>query len=63
MLLVEQAPGIQYGISFMQEALRVSIGKAGAIFLAVMLFIFIFTTMLSLFLSAGIYLQISVGRE
>lgn len=46
-LLVEQAPGIQYGISFMQEALRVSIGKAGAMFLAVMLFIFIFTTMLS----------------
>ena len=46
-LLVEQVPGIQYGISFMQEALRVSIGKTGAMFLAVMLFIFIFTTMLS----------------
>ena len=40
-LLVEQVPGIQYGISFMQEALRVSIGKTGAMFLAVMLFIFI----------------------
>lgn len=31
----------------MQEAMSVSIGKAGAMFLAIMLFIFIFTTMLS----------------
>ena len=46
-LLVEHVPGIQYGIAFMQEAMSVSIGKAGAMFLAIMLFIFIFTTMLS----------------
>ena len=46
-LLVERVPGIQYGIAFMQEAMSVSIGKAGAMFLAIMLFIFIFTTMLS----------------
>lgn len=46
-LLVEYVPGIQYGIAFMQEAMSVSIGKAGAMFLAIMLFIFIFTTMLS----------------
>ena len=42
-----RSPGIQYGIAFMQEAMSVSIGKAGAMFLAIMLFIFIFTTMLS----------------
>ena len=46
-LLIEHAPGVQYGIAFMQEAMSDTIGKAGAMLLAVMLFIFIFTTMLS----------------
>ncbi len=46
-LLVEKVPGIQYGISFMQEAMRSSIGTIGAMLLAIMLFVFIFTTMLS----------------
>lgn len=46
-ILVENVPGVQYGIAFMQEAMSKTIGKAGAMFLAVMLFIFIFTTMLS----------------
>ncbi len=47
MLLVEKLPGVQYGIAFMQEAMSVTVGKAGAILLAIMLFVFIFTTMLS----------------
>ena len=46
-LLVEKLPGVQYGIAFMQEAMSVTVGKAGAILLAIMLFVFIFTTMLS----------------
>ena len=46
-LLVEHAKGIQYGIAFMQEAMATTIGQAGAMLLAVILFIFIFTTMLS----------------
>ena len=46
-LLVENIPGVQYGIAFMQEAMAVTIGRAGAMLLAVMLFVFIFTTMLS----------------
>ncbi|MDO5590182.1 MAG: alanine/glycine:cation symporter family protein [Lachnospiraceae bacterium] len=46
-LLVEHAPGVQYGIAFMQQAMSHTIGKAGAMLLAIMLFVFIFTTMLS----------------
>ena len=42
-LLVEHAKGIQYGIAFMQEAMATTIGQAGAMLLAVILFIFIFT--------------------
>ena len=36
-----------YGVSFMQEAMSSTIGQAGAILLAVMLFLFIYTTQLS----------------
>ena len=36
-LLIEHAPGVQYGIAFMQEAMSDTIGKAGAMLLAVML--------------------------
>lgn len=46
-LLFENAPGVEYGIGFMQEAMSVTIGKLGPMLLAIMLFIFIFTTMLS----------------
>ena len=46
-ILVENIPGVEYGIAFMQQAMAVTIGKTGAILLAVMLFVFIFTTMLS----------------
>lgn len=46
-LLVERAPGILYGVPFMQEAMTSTLGHFGSIFLAVMLFIFIYTTLLS----------------
>ena len=46
-LLIEQAPGVLYGVPFMQEALTVTLGQTGAILLAVMLFVFIYTTLLS----------------
>lgn len=46
-LLAEHAPGIMYGVPFMQEALTTTLGHFGAILLAVMLFIFIYTTLLS----------------
>lgn len=46
-LLVEQAPGVLYGVPFMQEALTTTLGHFGSILLAVMLFIFIYTTLLS----------------
>lgn len=46
-LLVENAPGVMYGVPFMQEAMSSTIGQAGAILLALMLFIFIYTTQLS----------------
>ncbi len=46
-LLVENAPGILYGVPFMQEALTSALGHLGSILLAVMLFIFIYTTLLS----------------
>ncbi len=46
-LLVENAPGVMYGVSFMQQAMSTTIGQIGAILLAVMLFLFIYTTQLS----------------
>lgn len=46
-LLVENVPGVMYGVPFMQEAMSTTMGHFGAILLAVMLFIFIFTTQLS----------------
>lgn len=46
-LLVENVPGILYGVPFMQEALTSTLGHLGSILLAVMLFIFIYTTLLS----------------
>lgn len=46
-LLVEHAPGVMYGVPFMQEAMTTTLGHLGSVFLAVMLFIFIYTTLLS----------------
>ena len=46
-LIVEHAPGVLYGVSFMQEAMATTIGPLGAILLAIMLFLFIYTTQLS----------------
>lgn len=46
-LLVEHVPGVMYGVPFMQEAMSSSMGRLGAILLAIMLFVFIFTTQLS----------------
>ncbi len=46
-LLAEHAPGILYGVPFMQEALTSTLGHMGAVLLAVMLFVFIYTTLLS----------------
>lgn len=46
-LLVENAPGVMYGVSFMQQAMSTTIGQIGPILLAVMLFLFIYTTQLS----------------
>ena len=46
-LLVEQAPGVFYGVPFMQAALTSVLGHLGAILLAAMLFVFIYTTLLS----------------
>lgn len=46
-LLVEQAPGVMYGISFMQEAIVSVVGHIGSVVMAIMLFVFIYTTMLS----------------
>lgn len=62
-LLVEQVPGIQYGISFMQEALRVSIGKTGSHVSGSNAVYLYFYYNVILLLSAGVYLQISVGRK
>ena len=46
-LLVEKAPGVMYGVAFMQEATKTVTGNLGGILVAVILFIFIYTTQLS----------------
>lgn len=46
-LLVEHAPGVMYGVPFMQEAMSTALGRPGAVLLALMLFVFIYTTLLS----------------
>lgn len=46
-LIVENAPGVEYGVSFMQAAMSTVLGNVGAILLAILLAIFIYTTQLS----------------
>lgn len=46
-LLAENAPGVEYGVSFMQAAMTSSMGQVGNILLAIMLAVFIYTTQLS----------------
>lgn len=46
-LLAENAPGVEYGVSFMQAAMASAMGQIGNILLAIMLAVFIYTTQLS----------------
>ncbi|MBQ9421908.1 MAG: alanine:cation symporter family protein [Lachnospiraceae bacterium] len=46
-LLVENAPGVHYGVLFMQEAMKRSLGTWSGGLLAVIMTIFVFTTILS----------------
>lgn len=45
--LVSFAPGVEYGVSYMQEAIKTIAGQFGVIILAIMITVFIYTTMLS----------------
>lgn len=45
--LVENVPGVEYGVSYMQEAIKTVMGQFGVALLAIMITVFIYTTMLS----------------